>query len=94
MVAEFFGNWILIGKIIEKVIRRWVKRGEADFSLIAAHTKLDIGSSRARKGFCHPMKSMTVGTFNVHLIKAMNLPRWIKGLACNRKRRNRYNLII
>ena len=94
MVVEFFGNWILTGKIIEKVMRRWVKRGEVNFSLIAAHTKLNIGSSRARKGFCLPVKSMTVDAFNVHPIKAMNLPRWIKGMACNRKRMNRYNLII
>jgi hypothetical protein len=74
-------------------MRGWVKRRKGDFSLIATHAKFDISKSRAGKGLCLPMKSMAMGAFNTHIIKVMNLSRWIKRLTCNRNM-NSDNLII
>jgi hypothetical protein len=88
----------LTSKIIVKLMRGWKKRRKGYFPLKATHAKLDISESGAGKGFCLPMKSVTVRALNAHLVKAMNLPRWIKGAACNGKvnsdiQRRLYNLL-
>ena len=66
-------------------MRRLIKRNKGDFSLIATHAKLNISKSGAGKGFCLSMKSITVRAFNTPFTKVINLPRWIKGVTCNRK---------
>jgi len=75
----------LTDEILVKIMRGLGKRRKGDFSLIATHAKFDVSKSGAGKGFCLPMKSVTIRALNVHLMKGMNLPRWVKGVACNGK---------
>src|SRR5712691_3123175 len=84
-VTKIFSNHFLTDEILVKIMRGLGKRRKGDFSLIATHAKFDVSKSGAGKGFCLPMKSVTIRALNVHLIKGMNLPRWVKGVACNGK---------
>jgi len=73
---------------------RWIKGGNGDFPLIAAHAKLDISIGGVRETLCFPIKGMTLRAFNIHLIETMNLPRWIKGATSNREMKDNGILII
>ena len=64
----------------------WLKWGEGNFALIAAHPKLGIVNGGVGKGFSAPMKGMAKGTLNGHIPKTMDLPSRVKRLASNGNR--------